>query len=57
MTLGDITRAETVEHIEHHLSTFLTINPKGIVVVALNKSDLMQESNAAGALPFKDPNS
>jgi small GTP-binding protein len=39
--VGDVTRQETLDQIPEHSHNFLTINPKGFVVVALNKSDLI----------------
>ena len=42
--VGDLTRPETIEHIQNHIELFLKTNPKGKVVVALNKSDLVDEA-------------
>lgn len=39
--VADLTRPETLRHLEDHVTTFLTINPKGLIVVALNKADLV----------------
>jgi small GTP-binding protein len=39
--VGDVTRPESLENISEHLQRFLTINPKGKVAIALNKSDLI----------------
>jgi small GTP-binding protein len=39
--VADLSRAETVKHLEDHIHTFLTINPKGMIIVALNKTDLV----------------
>ena len=41
--VADITRPETLEHLEKHLALFFSINPQGLAVVALNKSDLAVE--------------
>jgi len=38
--VADASRLETVKHLSNHIETFLTINPKGIIVIALNKTDL-----------------
>lgn len=39
--VADLSRPETIAHLEQHISTFLNINPKGNIVVALNKTDLV----------------
>lgn len=39
--VADLTRQETVAHLEDHLRTFFRANPQGLVVVALNKADLV----------------
>jgi small GTP-binding protein len=45
--VADLTRNDTVKHLEDHVSTFLRINPKGAIVIALNKADLMGEEEVA----------
>lgn len=42
--VGDLTRPETIEHIQDHIKLFLSTNPKGSIIVALNKSDLLDEA-------------
>ncbi len=39
--VGDVTQSETLHHIQEHIQTFLAINPKSYIVVALNKSDMI----------------
>ncbi|MEH2421216.1 MAG: Rab family GTPase [Nostoc sp.] len=39
--VGDVTQPETLNHIREHIQTFLDINPKSYIVVALNKSDMI----------------
>ena len=39
--VGDLTRPETLNNLQKHLDLFLKINPQGIAVVALNKTDLV----------------
>ncbi|MEM9538486.1 MAG: Rab family GTPase [Cyanobacteria bacterium P01_E01_bin.42] len=41
--VADVKRQETLEHLRNHLDLFFKINPKGWVIVALNKSDLISE--------------
>ncbi|NEO61656.1 MAG: GTP-binding protein [Moorea sp. SIO4G2] len=41
--VADVTRIETIEHIVHHIDLFLSINPKGVIITALNKSDLVDQ--------------
>jgi small GTP-binding protein len=40
--VGDITRQETLDHLTEHIQSFLAVNPKGYIVIALNKSDLIE---------------
>ncbi|NEO82953.1 MAG: GTP-binding protein [Spirulina sp. SIO3F2] len=39
--VGDVKRPDTLDHLEDHIALFLKINPKGKVIVALNKADLV----------------
>lgn len=39
--VGDVTRSETLNHLSEHIQSFLAVNPKSSVIVALNKSDLI----------------
>ena len=39
--VGDVTQPETLNHIQEHIQTFLAVNPKSYIVVALNKSDMI----------------
>ncbi|MEH2007048.1 Rab family GTPase [Nostoc sp.] len=39
--VGDVTQPETLNHLREHIQTFLTVNPKSYIVVALNKSDMI----------------
>jgi small GTP-binding protein len=41
IVVGDVTRPETIENIPGHIESFTKINPQGVLVVALNKSDLV----------------
>ncbi|MEA5470230.1 Rab family GTPase [Spirulina sp. 06S082] len=41
--VADVKRQETMEHLRDHLDLFFKINPKGWVIIALNKSDLISE--------------
>lgn len=45
--VADITRPETLEHLQTHLTLFFSINPQGLAIVALNKSDLAVEEKLA----------
>jgi small GTP-binding protein len=44
MLVADLTRPETIERLIEHFNLFLSVNPKGEIIVALNKSDLVGES-------------
>ncbi|HEY9873128.1 MAG TPA: Rab family GTPase [Candidatus Obscuribacterales bacterium] len=41
--VADVTRQDSIEHITDHVNMFLSINPKGFIIIALNKSDLVDE--------------
>lgn len=41
--VADVSRQETVERITDHIKLFLSVNPKGSIVLALNKSDLVED--------------
>jgi small GTP-binding protein len=43
VVVADINRQVTIDHISDHIQCFLSVNPKGFVIVALNKSDLIDE--------------
>lgn len=45
--VGDITRPETLEHLQKHLTLFFSVNPQGLAMIALNKSDLAVEEKLA----------
>jgi small GTP-binding protein len=56
--VGDVTQSETLNHIREHIQTFLAINPKSYVVVALNKSDMISAEyleNIRRTYQFTDP--
>jgi small GTP-binding protein len=40
VVVGDLTRNATLEALGEHINRFMSINPSGIVLVALNKADL-----------------
>ena len=40
--VGDLTRPETLTNLQKHLDFFLKINPQGMAVIALNKTDLVE---------------
>lgn len=41
--VADVTRQATIDHIPEHVQCFLSVNPKGSIIVALNKADLVYE--------------
>jgi small GTP-binding protein len=45
--VADVSRQETIERIPDHLQLFASINPKSSVILALNKSDLIDEDKLA----------
>ncbi|NJR61184.1 MAG: GTP-binding protein [Cyanobacteria bacterium CRU_2_1] len=52
--VGDLTRQETINHLTDHIQLFLSINSKASIVVAFNKSDLIEseQSNLLFQLNF-----
>ncbi|HAG84474.1 MAG TPA: GTP-binding protein [Cyanobacteria bacterium UBA12227] len=40
--VADVSRIETIERLGEHIKLFLSVNPKGVILVALNKSDLIE---------------
>jgi small GTP-binding protein len=43
LVVGDVTRQETIDRIPEHINLFLSVNAKGFIILALNKSDLVDE--------------
>lgn len=43
--VADVCRQATIEHVLDHVQSFLSVNPKGFIIFALNKSDLVEESD------------
>jgi small GTP-binding protein len=41
IVVADVTRPETLEHLSEHVERFANLNPQGLFVIALNKSDLV----------------
>lgn len=41
--VADVTRLETIERLSEHIDLFLSINAKGLIVVAFNKVDLLND--------------
>lgn len=48
--VADVSRQETIDRIPDHLQLFASVNPKGSVIIALNKSDLVDEDKLAKLL-------
>ena len=44
IVVADVTRAETLTHLQDHLNLFFSINPQGFGIVALNKADLVSSA-------------
>jgi small GTP-binding protein len=41
LIVGDVQRDETLQHLSDHIDLCLSVNPQGIIAVALNKTDLI----------------
>lgn len=52
--VADVSRQETIEHLADHLNLFLSVNPKGCIIIALNKSDLVDEEKLAKLLQISN---
>ncbi|MBD1934951.1 MULTISPECIES: Rab family GTPase [Cyanophyceae] len=52
--VADVSRQETIEHLTDHLNLFLSVNPKGFIIIALNKSDLADEEKLAKLLQMSN---
>ncbi len=48
--VGDITQPETLNNIPEHIQSFVTVNPKSNIAIALNKSDLIEGEYLDGIL-------
>lgn len=44
--VADVKRPDTLEHLHNHLALFFKINPKGKVIIALNKADLISPESS-----------
>lgn len=40
--VGDVTRPETIQHFQEHIELFYNASPAGKVILALNKTDLIE---------------
>ncbi|OCQ94383.1 GTP-binding protein [Oscillatoriales cyanobacterium USR001] len=47
LVVADVSRPETIENIADHIALFSSINPKGTIIIALNKIDLVDEETLA----------
>ncbi len=54
LIVADITRKETIEHLPQHIETFTKINPKGKVILGLNKSDLIEKDAQDNYLAYTE---
>ncbi len=48
--VADVTRQETIDNMLERLELFLSVNPKGIAIFALNKADLIDPEKVAKLL-------
>jgi small GTP-binding protein len=52
VVVADVNRQVTIDHISDHIQCFLSVNPKGFVIVALNKSDLLEKDEMENIFDF-----
>lgn len=41
--VADLTRAETFNNLNQHIKLFIEVNPHAVIIIALNKADLMPQ--------------
>lgn len=51
--VADATRPETIENLSTHIQLFRSVNQRGLVTVALNKTDLIEQSQLVFLLKEK----
>ena len=54
VVVADLTRPETIERLPEHIQLFLAINPKGFIIVALNKCDLIEQEQLAELIQLQN---
>ena len=47
LVVADVSRPETIERLIEHIQLFSSVNPKGNIIIALNKLDLVDEEKLA----------
>ena len=52
IVVADVSRQVTVDHILEHIQYFLSVNPNKPIVIALNKSDLVDDEKLLKILDF-----
>ncbi|MFP4007421.1 MAG: Rab family GTPase [Spirulinaceae cyanobacterium] len=43
LIVADFTRSETIDSLSNHIQLFTSVNPKGSILLALNKTDLVEQ--------------
>ncbi len=41
--VADLTRTDTLKNLNQHIKLFLEVNPQGVIIIALNKADLIPQ--------------
>ena len=41
--VADLTRSGTLANLKQHIKLFLNVNPQGVIIIALNKADLISQ--------------
>lgn len=47
LVVADVSRPETIERLIEHIQLFSSVNPKGNIIIALNKLDLVDDEKLA----------
>ncbi len=50
--VGDVTRQATIQNLQSHIQLFRSVNPKSVLVIALNKVDLIKHSEQEQLLNY-----
>lgn len=54
---ADLTRIDTLDNLHQHIDLFLSNNPQGFIVIALNKADLIETEKLSRLLELYGSNS
>lgn len=50
--VADLTRTDTLNNLKQHIKLFLEVNPKGTIIIALNKADLIPQEKLSKLVEY-----